>query len=462
LSRNGLLLSELGATPPAGAARRSVAWLDRWHWLSLLLAAPLLLFPTPERSPALLVVPGLWLLAWLAHGRPLPSTPFNGALLLLAVMLLVSLYATYNLEVSLPKLAGMVLALGVFFAAARISAQRTWAMTLLLYVAGGLALAGVSLVGSDWRNKYAFLARLTNQLPVGLRGLPGAEDGFDPNQVAGTLLWVAPLAVALVVYAWRQRAWLADNLGVRAARAWRILAGLSALATCAVLALTQSRAALASLALTLGLMAVVVLRGRLGKRAWLLLGLALAAGGLLALTVGRGVLLSELERAGVVAIDDSGLGLGTGRGRMETWARSLDAAQIFPVTGMGMNTFRTAMPALFPFWSLEAALTLSHAHNEFLQAALDLGLPGLAAFLALHVIAARALWDIASRQTDGRAWPGHLRRWLALGLGSGLLAHFLFGLVDAVALGAKTGVFFWLLLGLIASLHRQLSQSQQI
>ena len=43
---------------------------------------------------------------------------------------------------------------------------------------------------------------------------------------------------------------------------------------------------------------------------------------------------------------------------------------------------------------------------------------------------------------------------LALGLGSGLLAHFLFGLTDATALGGRPGVIFWLLLGLIASLYR--------
>jgi hypothetical protein len=44
---------------------------------------------------------------------------------------------------------------------------------------------------------------------------------------------------------------------------------------------------------------------------------------------------------------------------------------------------------------------------------------------------------------------------LALGLGGGLLAHLLYGLMDAVALGAKPGVLFWMLLGLIVGLHRQ-------
>jgi hypothetical protein len=43
---------------------------------------------------------------------------------------------------------------------------------------------------------------------------------------------------------------------------------------------------------------------------------------------------------------------------------------------------------------------------------------------------------------------------LALGLGGGLLAHFLYGLLDAVSLGSKPGFLFWMLLGLVAGYHR--------
>ena len=58
-------------------------FLDRWGWLLLLVASPFLLFPSPARSPALLVVPGVWLLLWLAGEEPLPRTPLNLALLIL-------------------------------------------------------------------------------------------------------------------------------------------------------------------------------------------------------------------------------------------------------------------------------------------------------------------------------------------------------------------------------------------
>ena len=43
-----------------------------------------------------------------------------------------------------------------------------------------------------------------------------------------------------------------------------------------------------------------------------------------------------------------------------------------------------------------------------------------------------------------------------IGLGGGLLAHLIYGMTDAVALGAKPGVLFWMLLGLICGLHAQI------
>jgi len=57
------------------AVRRAAVFLDRWHWALLALAAPFLLFPSPSRSLALFVVPGLWLVAWLAGREPLLRAP---------------------------------------------------------------------------------------------------------------------------------------------------------------------------------------------------------------------------------------------------------------------------------------------------------------------------------------------------------------------------------------------------
>ena len=43
-----------------------------------------------------------------------------------------------------------------------------------------------------------------------------------------------------------------------------------------------------------------------------------------------------------------------------------------------------------------------------------------------------------------------------MGLVGGLPAHVIYGMTGAVALGAKPGVLFWMLLGLICGLHAQI------
>jgi hypothetical protein len=78
----------------------------------------------------------------------------------------------------------------------------------------------------------------------------------------------------------------------------------------------------------------------------------------------------------------------------------------------------------------------------------------LAAYAALWLGAAAMLfqvWRLARRAGAGGLSATVLGRPLALGLGGGLLAHFLFGIADAVAIGAKPGVLWWLLLGLVAA-----------
>ncbi|MFO7537573.1 MAG: O-antigen ligase family protein, partial [Chloroflexota bacterium] len=89
---------------------------------------------------------------------------------------------------------------------------------------------------------------------------------------------------------------------------------------------------------------------------------------------------------------------------------------------------------------------ISHAHNIYLQMAVDIGLVGLIAYLAIIMIALGTLWRVARQDRDLRP--------IALGLGAGLVAYLIFGLTDAVPLGAKPALLFWYMLGLITILPR--------
>jgi hypothetical protein len=98
----------------------------------------------------------------------------------------------------------------------------------------------------------------------------------------------------------------------------------------------------------------------------------------------------------------------------------------------------------------------------WLQAGVDLGVPGLVAYAGLWLGASAMLlrlWRSAGRAGPADAGLASLGRPLAVGLGGGLFAHFLFGFTDTVALGAKPGVLWWFLLGLIASLHARAGQA---
>ena len=98
---------------------------------------------------------------------------------------------------------------------------------------------------------------------------------------------------------------------------------------------------------------------------------------------------------------------------------------------------------LYPFPGAGFQGNFGHAHNFFLQTALDFGLPGLIALLALYVLAIFQCIRLWSRRdwSESRAW--------AVGFLGALLAQTVYSLADAVSMGAKTNFLFWYLFALI-------------
>jgi putative inorganic carbon (HCO3(-)) transporter len=420
------------------------AGLRRWGWLILGLAAPAFLFPAPLWTPLLLIAP---LVVWAQLDRA-GLTPLDGLLLLVAVMLLVSEYATYDLAVSLPKIAGLLLGLAAYFVAARRAAGQGWPPVLLACLAGGTGVAVIGLAGTAFGAKIPLVQPLVARLPARL----GA--GLQPNEVAGALLWTLPLAISAAVFLLVR----ARDLGRRAGwLGWGLAAGLAWPAAglmLATLIATQSRSAYLGLAAGLVLTLLAVLPGRARWAGAAVLVLALIAGG--AVLVHYGPAAAGRDLLGL----NGDAPLSSLDGRLEIWSRALYGLQDFPFTGMGMNTFRQIVHVLYPLFLIGPEVDIGHAHNEFLQAGLDLGIPGLIGLMGLYAAAVGMLARI------GAAGPFRLKvkpdrhisvasAALVMGLGGGLGAHFVYGLTDAVALGAKPGILFWILLGLISGLYKQ-------
>lgn len=465
---------------------RSIAFIDRWHWLWLGLAAPFMLFPSPKRVLALFIVPGLWFIAWLVsrHRKvecekgqsdepqgavilseinllvgPVPRTPINSSLLLLFFMVLISLYATYDIGVSLPKISGMVLGVGVFFSITRLGERASgWWTSLIAYLGMGAGIAGIGLLGTAWfTNKITFLNPIISRLPGFEFGLPGVEAGFHPNEVAGSLLWVLPVLIVINVLLLHKRRTMMVTIGKWRTLIVLVVTGGAMLLLALIFLLTQSRGGYIGFTLTMLLLTLIALPTRWR---WLSLGVLLIA--LIALwiaipQIGIEVIFDQVSESQLAS--NPALSVNSFAFRSEIWSRAIYGIQDFAFTGMGMNTFRKVVHVLYPLFLIAPDFDLGHAHNEFLQAALDLGIPGLIAFVGINIGALWMLidiWRVASSSLPITGSWSFTTRALTLGLAGGLLAHMLFGLTDAVALGAKPGFLFWMLLGLITSLHNQI------
>lgn len=416
-------------------------YLLRLEWLMVLILAPLAMFPAPNRVWPLLLIPVFWLLRRWHHSRCFPLTPLNLPIWGLCLMGLIGFLISDDRSQSWPKLIGLLYGASLFFAVAQPS--RALAKRLAALLACGTAVALVGLVGIQWTDKFAWLARIMSRLPQRLLALPGAENGISPNEVAGVLLWVLPIGLVLCWLClrhgrslWPQQRWLALAAAL-------FVYGSSGIMT-AVLLLSQSRAGF------LGLLA--------GLTTLFLLGLARIRWWLAAILIGLGLLaatavwqqqpdlfLSQLEaQSGSRSLENLA-------SRSEIWQRAIYAIQDFPLTGMGLNRFRELVFSYYPTFFLRQDQDFAHAHNHLLQTAVDLGLPGLICYLAIWLLTAVMLWQL------WRHSPTPWGRGLALGLIAALAAYFVYGLVDTVALGAKPGFIFWFVLAITAVLHGQLA-----
>ncbi len=303
-----------------------------------------------------------------------------------------------------------------------------------------MALAAVSLLGTQWLHKFPGAQPVLGAIPAPLRGaFAGAEEGFHPNQVAGTLLYVFPLLLTI------SASYLTRNY--RIDMAWPWLPWIivpAALFTGVVIVLAQSRSAL--LGLTLGVVFIALVQYRWGRIALIVGAVALMAAAPFVAPRALDVI------ADAPPVEAMGGTASVENFRRILWAQALAAATDFPLTGMGLGTFRELVRVLYPL-DISPSYDIGHAHNFFLQTALDFGVPGLIALAAMFLVAVAQLVRLWRWRTDGSACvpPGAGRVW-ATGLAGSLLAQTIYSQLDAVAMGAKTNFMFWYLLALIVGL----------
>jgi putative inorganic carbon (HCO3(-)) transporter len=420
-------------------ARRAVRPLVILEGIILLSAAPWLLFPDllPAATVvALLALALVWLLGMAFDRTALPRTPFNLAFVLLGVALGVGILVSADPMETLPKATGVVLGLAVWRFVVIAVGRRphvALAVALLLLICLGFSVTGVLSL-----RELPKIPALTAANPFRNLALPGlAQLSTHPNQLAALISFFLPLLVSLAV---GPRPGPSRHL-------WRVALALVALLVVAILILTQSRggwiATAAGLFALAALWAAVLPPSRARRGLRLVVGLAVLAALAVAVWIGP----TTLWEMWLNPPADTAVGtLRTLGVRRAIWPWGATAVGDFPFTGVGLGAFRQVVFRLYPLppWP---DYDLGHAHNIFLQTALDTGLPGLVAYLAVLFVAAAVGWRVARRDPGFRA--------VSLGLLAGLVALHVFGLADALVLGAKPAVVFWFALGLLAAMNKE-------
>lgn len=408
---------------------------------ALVFASPFLLFPTGYKVLALLVLPVILIIHWYTTSHFIARTPFDWSILLMLIMVLVSLWATPDINYSIGKIAGLLLGIVLYYlvvSLANTEASLQVALWSYIFVSAGLVVA--SVLGMQQPEKFAIFQPIVHRIPDILSGVSGADKGFNPNQVGGVLIFFLPLEIFMLIsYTKKSISNVKEKSTVRNGETWlpAILLSVFVFVTGGVLLLTQSRGALGGL--VVGLVFVFALRTYFGK--------IVAFTGMIALVfaVRSGIVDQLVSPSGVNTAMAGTISLNA---RIEIWERAIYGLTDFPFTGMGMNMFRRVMPMLYPTNIIPSTMDIAHAHNHLLQAGLDLGIPGLIAYLSLWIGLSFLLYRVIFYSHN--QWLQEL----SMGLLSGFIAHFVYGMTDAVALGAKPGFVFWWALGLTVSIYK--------
>jgi len=387
---------------------------------------------------ALLVV--MWGIRWLGQGRLTVRTPVDWPAAALLGMGGVAWMVTVDREATFLALSRLLAGLALMYSLVNWASTRArlllilWGTTL-----GALALAAATPVVIPWQNVHPLL------MPLGAR-IPHLRKLLNPNMVAGALVMLLPFPLAGSVLLLKVKLAALPAVPVKALQLWRVVSVPVTLVVLSALLFTQSRGAWLAAGSAGFTVAVGLTPLFLGG-----LLLPVLAGGWL---VWQGRLTSFLDALG------TGGGIAGWDQRVEIWSRALYMIQDFPFTGTGANTYPLVVNVLYPLFLISPTTVIAHAHNLLLQVAVDLGVPGLIAFMSIVLSA-----FFCAARCIRRSTGDPLRRvtaWAGIASLAAMLVH---GLVDAATWIVGWGAPLpWFVFGLLfaAAHHREASTFENL
>jgi len=366
------------------------------------------------------------------------QTPLDIPALLLVLMGGVSLWATAFPEITWAQVvrlwSGLLGCYAVMWWAAGVTDDNRMAsgrtrLTWTAYglVAAGVAIALLSFVIVRWSQTKLLL------IPESLYALFPllVSDAVHPNIMASAMVLLLPLPVALFASP-------LDEVGpsVRYRPLLRVALTVATLLMGGVLLLTKSRGGYVAAAV--GVLALLWLFERRKLALALLLVCVVAGVWVVGYEGDAGATRDLVEQSA----DPATLAF-----RLNVWRVALWMLADFPFTGVGMGTFNDVGALLYPFYETQNPGT----HNVYLQAGVDLGLPGLIAYLALLGL---VVWMGGQAVRRFREAGQPVLRAIAVGGLSGMIALLMHGLVDNAMWNTRAAFLPWLVMGLLAALHR--------
>lgn len=329
------------------------------------------------------------------------------------------------------RLAGLVC---TYFLAARIgstTAGRDRVLWMLLLIGAASSVYGIAQhFGRD------FMAwQQHNEVPVA-RGV----SFYGHATFAGSvIIQIIPVAMGLLL----------------ARRGWA-LRGIAAVALALMLyhlSFTGARMATISFVLTIaGAVLWFFLQRRRERRGPASAGrraLAMGLGGVLVVALIGGWFLMrawQAKESDLFAIRQASFAL-----RIYQWETASRVIYAHPLNGVGAGNYEIVSPS---YWNrVEQMRTVRHgrwmqqAHNEYLQTAAELGLPGVAVLVALVAFGLVFGLDAAARA------PSRSERLIALALAASLCAIALDANITFSLQAPASALIFWAVLGLISGNH---------
>ncbi len=357
---------------------------------------------------------------------------------------LLSFWAAYDRSAAFGRLAGLtagLVAVGVIAFLARRSRYALIAWGGMACLALAALIGGYFLLTYDWQaagaGKVAIIYRLGLWLQAGRPSipLPFTED-INGNVAGGAMILLLPLGLGGAGWLIRNCPW------PRAIKAVvGVIVAIVALFVLAAVMLTLSRGSWLAVAAATAAAIYMAWRGRLKEdHLWLDV---IAFGAFTAALIGIFAVAvrwpgSSAGVGGLEALLGAATGVGgSGASRVSLWRDMLPLVADYPLTGGGLGS---TMMVFSSYVLMLHVGFIGHAHNLFLQIAVEQGLPAMAAF---GVMTGTAAWGVL--RSAGR--PGRRQRFPAPAAMAAIVAMLIHGMVDAGPWTSKLAPVVFLPLG---------------